>query len=92
MAESVVSVHSQIAPEWDMFRVGLWQKFEKSDGALSCDSSNQLSILSPATFRLLRVQMVKNLPAMQETWVWVLRWEDLEKGGNPLKYSCLGNP
>ena len=25
--------------------------------------------------------MVKNLPAMQETWVWSLGWEDpLEKG------------
>ena len=25
--------------------------------------------------------MVKNLPAMQETWVWSLDWEDsLEKG------------
>ena len=29
----------------------------------------------------LMVQMVKNLPAMQETWVWSLSWEDpLEKG------------
>ena len=26
-------------------------------------------------------QMVKNLPAMQETWVWSLGWEDpLEEG------------
>ena len=26
-------------------------------------------------------QLVKNLPAMQETWVWSLGWEDpLEKG------------
>ena len=26
-------------------------------------------------------QMVKNLLAMQETWVWILGWEDtLEKG------------
>ena len=29
----------------------------------------------------LMAQMVKNLPAMQETWVWTLGWEDsLEKG------------
>ena len=29
----------------------------------------------------LVVQLVKNLPAMQETWVWSLGWEDpLEKG------------
>ena len=38
-------------------------------------------------------QMVKNLPAMQETWVRSLGWEDtLEKGkGYPLKYSGLEN-
>ena len=29
----------------------------------------------------LVAQMVKNLPAMWETWVWSLGWEDpLEKG------------
>ena len=28
----------------------------------------------------LLAQMGKNLPAMQETWVWSLRWKDLEKG------------
>ena len=29
----------------------------------------------------LVAQMVKNLPAMQETWVWYLDWEDpLEEG------------
>ena len=29
----------------------------------------------------LGAQLVKNLPAMQETWVWSLGWEDpLEKG------------
>ena len=40
-------------------------------------------------------QTVKNLPAMQETWVLSLGWEDpLEEGqhGNPLQYSCLENP
>ena len=39
--------------------------------------------------------MVKNLPAMQETWVLSLGWEDpLEEGehGNPLQYSFLENP
>ena len=42
----------------------------------------------------LVAEMVKNLPAMQETWVLSLGWEDpLEKGnGNPLQYSCWGNP
>ena len=38
-------------------------------------------------------QLVKNLPAMQETLVQFLSWEDpLEKGkGYPLQYSCLEN-
>ena len=33
--------------------------------------------------------MVKNLPAMQETWVQSLGWEDSPGGGhgNPLQYS-----
>ena len=38
--------------------------------------------------------MVKNLPAIQETWVRSLGWEvPLEKGmaGYPLQYSCLDN-
>ena len=39
-------------------------------------------------------QVVKNLPAMWETWVQSLGWKDPLGGGrgNPLKYSCLENP
>ena len=39
-------------------------------------------------------QTVKNLPAMQETQVWSLAWEDNpgEWNGNPLQYSCMENP
>ena len=39
-------------------------------------------------------QVVKNLPAIQETQVQLLGWEDpLEKGiGNLLQYSCLEKP
>ena len=36
-------------------------------------------------------QTVKNLPAMQETWVQSLGWEGPPKG-NPLQYSCMENP
>ena len=38
--------------------------------------------------------MVKNLPAMQETWVRSLGWEDpLEECmATPLQYSCVENP
>ena len=41
----------------------------------------------------LVAQMVKNPPAIQETWVPSLGWEDpLEDLGKPLRYSCLENP
>ena len=48
----------------------------------------------PLNLASLMAQLVRNLPAMQETCVWSLGWEDsLEKGiGNPLQYSCLENP
>ena len=41
----------------------------------------------------LMVQLVKNLPAMWETWVWSLGWEDSPGEGNgyPLQYSGLEN-
>ena len=35
----------------------------------------------------LVAQMVKNLPAMQKTWVW----SSGEANGNPFQYSCLEN-
>ena len=42
----------------------------------------------------LVAQRLKCLPAMQETWVQSLGWEDPpgEGNGNPLQYSCLENP
>ena len=42
----------------------------------------------------LMAQMVKNSPAVRETWVWSLGWKDSPGGGysNPLQYSCLENP
>ena len=50
----------------------------------------QMHIASRAS---LVAQVVRNLPAMQETWVQSLGWEDPGGGtGNPLQYSCLGNP
>ena len=38
--------------------------------------------------------VIKNLPAEQETWVRSLGQGDSpgERNGNPLQYSCLGNP
>ena len=42
----------------------------------------------------LVAQAIKSQPAMQETWVWSLGWEDSpgEGNGNPFQYSCLENP
>ena len=42
----------------------------------------------------LVTQSVRNLPAIQETGVRTLGWEDPsgEGNGNPLQYSCLGRP
>ena len=39
----------------------------------------------------LVAQMVKNLPAMQETWVWPLGQEDHQEKGMAIHYSCLVN-
>ena len=47
----------------------------------------------PLLWASLVAQLVKNLPAMQETWVQYLGWEDpLEKAtAYPLQYSGLEN-
>ena len=37
----------------------------------------------------LVAQEINSLPAMQETGVLSLDWEDLLEYGNPLQYSCL---
>ena len=47
--------------------------------------------ISHAPSTSLVVQMVKNLPAKQETWVRSLGWEDPRENGYPLQYSCLEN-
>ena len=49
---------------------------------------------TPIFLDFLVAQMVKNLPAVWETWVRSLGWENSPGGGhgNPLQYSCLENP
>ena len=50
--------------------------------------TGRLSFLLPS----IVAQLVKNPPAMQETWVLSLGWEDpLEKGKATLQYSGLEN-
>ena len=47
---------------------------------------------TPVFLGFPRALMVKDMPAMQETWVQPLHWEDPGGGtGNPLQYSCLEN-
>ena len=60
-----------------------WSTKETDFSYLLCDLRDSLV-----------AQMVKHLPAMPETEVQSLGWEDpLEKeNGSPLQYSCLENP
>ena len=59
-----------------------------------CDSAVLFSHLYGEIWASLIAQLVKNPPAMRETWVRSLGWEDpLEKGkkGYPLQHSGLEN-
>ena len=59
---------------------------------LNIFSCSYFSFLYPFRASLV-AQLVKNLPAMQETWVQSLGWEDSGGEGNryPLQYSGLEN-
>ena len=61
---------------------------------LPCSSRERQSALGNGITRAsLVAQMIKHLPAMWETQVRSLGWEDpLEKEKYPLQYSCLENP
>ena len=59
--------------------------WNKSFGKDSCFSLVSSSLVA---------QMVKNLPTMQETWIWSLSQEDPpeKRNGYPLQHSCPENP
>ena len=70
-------------------------KFEKK--SLSLDINKPIS---DTLWASLAAQLVHNQPAMRETWVRSLGWEEPpdqatathgEGNGNPLQYSCLEN-
>ena len=58
--------------------------------SLGWEDPLELGIGCPLQFSCasLVAQIVKNLPAMSETWVW----SPGEGHGYPLQYSCLENP
>ena len=50
-------------------------------GGSGAQEGGDICIQTAASWASLVAQLVKNLPAMQETWVQSLGWEDpLEKG------------
>ena len=75
----VISVLCTLVPSWmhDMYLISTIFELEDRDHFWAS----------------LVAQLVKYLPAMQETWVWSLGWEETpEEGkGYPLQYSGLEN-
>ena len=67
---------------------------EISSGLCLFDFFAQLSFWGRIGVDFLMVQMVKNLPAMLETpgLITGSGRSPGEGNGNPLQYSCLGNP
>ena len=74
-----------LAGNWtDVFQIASSDKPYGNYGPNVTSSINSFAILFVfvlCVWASLTAQMVKNMPAMQETWVWSLGWEDpLEKG------------
>ena len=57
-----------------------------------CQGKNSNVWCLPSSRASPVAQMVKNLPALQETWVRSLGWEEPLEKEMALQYSCLGNP
>ena len=51
----------------------------------------QISVSLPVKWASLAAQLVKNLPAMRETWVRSLGWEDPLELENPLDCTVYGH-
>ena len=62
---------------------GPWDHKE-SDVTEATENAHTASLVAPQLWAAPVAQLVKNLPAMWDTWVWSLGWEDpLEKGKLP---------
>ena len=58
---------------------------------LNYSTCHTLLVLWQFVWTSLVAQLVKNMPTMQETWVWSLGWDPGEGKGYPLQYSGLDN-
>ena len=89
-------VNFQIGRLWKKTLASLdwWVRTPRGSIQEECDYRSRLNFRRDFySWASLLAQMVKNLPAMRETWVWSLGWEGLlgEGSGHPLQYSCLEN-
>ena len=78
-------------------RYSLWQPCLRLVCNLFCSifhrSSTGMRFLPCSPLKGASLGAQRNPPAMWETWVRSLDWEDPLGGhGNPLQYSCLDNP
>ena len=84
----ITTVWAMKTRSWMNTQPVLW-KWTLETGCQSWD----LALLSPKQWASLVAQLVKNPPAMQETWVWFLGQEDpLEKGSATYSSIFLGFP
>ena len=59
------------------------------DTTLMAENAEELTIIIDVVWASLVAQLVKNPPAMQETWVQSLGWEDPLEKGNATHSSIL---
>ena len=87
-----ISHHFSLILPTKMFSLRPWESGSQSSGYTAFQVD--LWGLGGGVENLCSPQMVKSLPAVQETWVPSLGPEDSpgEGNGNPLQYSCLENP
>ena len=95
MSQSLFS-RSHLKPMvWDPLIQSIWINLQnvrqgfKSVENIKSTNSGHLALLMAS----LAAHLVKNPPAMWETWVWSLGWEDSSREENdyPLQYSGLEN-
>ena len=75
-------------------RILEWVTISFSRGSFQTRDRTQVSCIAGRCFNLwatLVAQLVKNLPAIQETWVQVLAWEDSPREGKGYPLQSMGS-